>query len=830
MKKIVLLGIIGILIGSTLGAASTTTNQPTTMTLSEHLTTPAISIQPTDNEGYLLLELSDTSTYQTTAGEPQLPKIVRTVELPFAATDITVTLTPHDITTQHIEQEITPAAPLLPLTPEYQSAAAQATMKDSQTYSMTTPYPASWYTTKIGVGLNEHNEHVTFLTINYYPIRYTPATGTLLIAATADATVTYTPPTHTPFPAKTSYDFVIIAPQAFEKALQPFIDHKNTHGVTTILKTTEDIYGSFSGRDKPEQIKYFIKQAIETWNTHYILLVGGIKNIVISKPRDDQNQGSRDWYLPVRYTNLWDNPKFPLTAEAAIFDPGILCDLYYADIYAPNGSFSSWDPNGDGVFAAWNRPGIANDTGIDLYPDICLSRLPCTSVAEVKTVVKKIITYETTTYGKDWFNKMTVISGDGFLDQEDLNIQWDTSAVPNGAYTIYAQSSNPSAVYGPIETINVTVDKTKETNLTFHHDDNLRIHAYPGPPIAEIVTVSEGNILGNTDYTFTPGENLAYCNEFYHWANMSYVGGVLTIRGKSYDPEPYGNLSSIHVWINNSAQNKVFQAWRNNTVMYYEGEYTTGERVLLGRGGALYYMPSNFTRDIVWASNGRFTGQKDVLAAWNEGAGFMFLSGHGSPNVWADHYPGVPGNRQGGSITGLQVTTLRPWAPYVTPPVLPIDGLRNKEKLPIAVIGGCHNSQFNVSMVYGVLDSFNYMFPRFPKLHMWCSGYPVPEAFSWRLIRNPHGGAIATVGNTGLGYGMPGIALTTGGGDSWLTIEIFKQYGAEGHHILGQAYEQCLTSYISTFDMTDLGSGHTKSVQEWILFGDPTLQIGGYPS
>ena len=30
--------------------------------------------------------------------------------------------------------------------------------------------------------------------------------------------------------------------------------------------------------------------------------------------------------------------------------------------------------------------------------------------------------------------------------------------------------------------------------------------------MAEIVTVSEGNILGNTDFTYTPGENEAYCN------------------------------------------------------------------------------------------------------------------------------------------------------------------------------------------------------------------------------------------------------------------------------------------------------------------------------
>jgi len=829
MKKIAILFIVGMLIGSAIGAIGTQINKKSTQSLSERINTPSIQTRSVNNEGYLLIELSGMSTFQTTAGQPQLPTIVRTIELPFGSTDIRVSLTPLEITTQHIDQEIKPATQMVPLTVEYQNAAAYTTVKDEQVYAMKTPYPETWFTTSTGVGLNKYNKHVTFVTIHYYPIRYTPATGTLLIANNADISVTYTAPTHTPFPVNSEYNLVIIAPKSFEKALQPLIDHKNSYGVATILKTTEDIYNEFAGVDKPEQIKYFIQYAIETWGNEYVLLVGGLKNMVFAKPRDDTNQGSKGWHLPVRYTNLYDNPKFPLDAENTLFDPGVISDLYYADIYEAGGNFSSWDPNGDGVFAAWGKPGVENDTGIDLYPDVALGRLACVSVSEVRTVVKKIITYETTTYGSEWFKKMTVISGDGFLDQEDLNFQWDTTGFPTGAYTIYAQSSNPSAEYGPIETINVTVDKTKETNLTFNHNDNLRINHYPGLPIAEIVTVSEGNILGNTDFTYTPAENEAYCNEFYSWANMSYVSEILTIRGKSYDPKPYGNLSSIHVWIKNNTDAIVFEDWRNNTEMYYEGEYTTGEQALLGRGGALYYMPEEFERDILWASNGKFTGQDDVINAWTEGAGFMFISGHGSPNVWADHNPGVPGNRQYGSVDGLAVTTICPYPPFFTLPLYPMDTIRNEEKLPITVIGGCHNSQFNVSMIYGLLDGMIYLFPNFPKLHMWCYGTLVPEAFSWRLVRNPHGGAIATMGNTGLGYGMPGVDLTTGGGDGWITIEFFKQYGAEGLDILGQAYQQTLTSYTNTFDMTDLAAGHPKSVQQWVLLGDPSLKIGGYP-
>jgi hypothetical protein len=45
--------------------------------------------------------------------------------------------------------------------------------------------------------------------------------------------------------------------------------------------------------------------------------------------------------------------------------------------------------------------------------------------------------------------------------------------------------------------------------------------------------------------------------------------------------------------------------------------------------------------------------------------------------------------------------------------------------------------------------------------------------------------------------------------------------------VLGSAYQQTLTTYLKTFDMTDLAAGHPKTVQQWILFGDPTLHIGG---
>jgi len=828
MKKIISILAIVVLIISGIGAVATNNRDTGNVikALSDEITISPLKIKET-NTNYIEVTLDDVSTFLMEPGKPMLPKIVKTFELPFGVKNIKVEVTPGEITEKYVSKEISPSPRMLPLNAATTSSVKQE--KNTKIYASNDPYPSSWYKYSIRCGLNKENKRVTHLIIHIYPVRYIPAQGKILGIEISDIKITYEENNKKPKAVTNDYDLVIIAPNIFKRHLQRLVDHKNDIGVKTFLETTEEIYKNYNGVDKPEQIKYFIKDMIETHNIKYVLLVGGLKSQFYARPKDNCNQGSKDWYLPVRYTNLYDNPKFPLEAET-LHDPGVLSDLYYADIYDGEGEFSSWDPNGDGVFAAWGKPDVEDDVNIDLLPDVAVGRLACRSTGEVKTVVDKIINYETNSDNSDWFNKMIVVSGDGFLDQQDLNIQWDTNGLPNDYYVIYAQSINDEGEKGPVDTTQIKIDRTQETNITFNHDDHLNPalqNGYPASPIAEIVSISPGNILGYNDYTYTPSENEAYCNDFNPWANISYVNGILTIRGKSYDPKPYGNVTSIHVWIKDMDGNIIFSDWRNNTEMYYEGEWTTGEKTLYGRGGAMYYM-DGFEKEILWTSNGEFTGQNDVLEAINKGCGFFFMSGHGSPNVWADHYPGVPGNRGPGSVLGLRVTCLSPLPPFITgKPVFPIDSMSNDGKLPVAVIGGCHNSQFNVSMVLGVLDAMPYLFKNARHRYMWCHGIPVPECFSWRLVRNPDGGAIASMGNTGLGYGMPGKVLTIGGGDGWITIEFFKQYGAEDHEILGDAYAQTLASYIHTFDMTDFESGHPKTVEQWVLLGDPSLRIGG---
>lgn len=195
------------------------------------------------------------------------------------------------------------------------------------------------------------------------------------------------------------YDLVIITPLYFVNSLYKLAEHKRSCGIETKIIRLEDIYRGYyfpvQGRDRPEQIKFFIKGAMETWSIKYVLLVGGSRQ------------------LPVRYIN--NLVKYP---GRDLLEPPFISDLYYADIYDSEGSFSSWDTNGDGVFGEWKGK-TAEDKDIDLKPDIYLGRLPCKNKLEVKTMVNKIINYERNTYGKSWFKNMVVVGGDTYPKNDD---------------------------------------------------------------------------------------------------------------------------------------------------------------------------------------------------------------------------------------------------------------------------------------------------------------------------------------------------------------------------------------------------------------------------
>lgn len=194
------------------------------------------------------------------------------------------------------------------------------------------------------------------------------------------------------------YDLLIIAPSEFRWDLLPLVRHKNSIGIRTRLVDLYDVYDQmfWQGRDDAEKVKYFIKAAVENWGVHYVLLVGGRKN---------QGQVEK-WWVPVRYSYL-DRP------YQAYPESKFLSDLYFADIYDRNGSFSSWDDNGNGIFGEWPKDQGAVDYP-DLTPDVSVGRLPCLNAYELRIVVRKIIRYETRGCADSWFKTMVVVAGDTY--------------------------------------------------------------------------------------------------------------------------------------------------------------------------------------------------------------------------------------------------------------------------------------------------------------------------------------------------------------------------------------------------------------------------------
>ena len=832
MNKILPILVIGFLVLSGLGAVGVTNNLEVSnfnndnTTISLETATFAFSqmvVEEHSNE-YFEVNLKDTSTYLMKPGNPVLPKVVKTFELPFGALNTNVEVTMINLQEFEIEKEIRPSPPHLPLIATEEEIVINY-QKNEKVYSSEELYPSDWYDVKITCGLNNDKKRVTNVAVSLYPVRYSPKLEKVIVAEGVDIDISYEPPKINQFSVQEDYDMVIIAPKSFKLALNKLIRHKNNMGIKTELKTVNSILSEYDGVDDPEKIKYFIKDEIEQHGITYVLLVGGLKNQIDSNPREHRNYGSIGWHVPVRYHNFYDNPEHPLSF-ADIYDPGVISDLYYADIYKEGGEFEDWDSNDDGIIGAWNflpdLENVENDT-LDMYPDVILGRLACRNILEVRTVTNKIIDYEKNTYGSNWFKKMVVISGDGFMDQEDLDFQWNTTDLPEGAYTIFAESRVDSSTPGAREEIHVTIDRSVPTSITFNHDDYLRIEEYPALPIAEIVSVTDGDIIGYNDTFKNISEGLAYGNSQNGWANIEFKDGILHIRGKTYDPSPYGNITNIRVWIENEAEEVVFEDERLSCEMYYEGEWVTGDKLLKGGGGALYYLPEEFDKEIIWASNGKLNGPEDIMNSLNPGCGFAFMSGHGSPTVWTDHFPGIPGNRRYGSIPGFFSIAFKPdFLPVF--PTFPFTRLKNTNKLPIILVGGCHNSQFNVSAIPSMNDKHN-------EKNYWTHGTPAPECFSWMLVKTPKVGAIATIGNTGLGYGVPSKDCTIEGLDGGICIEFFKQYGMEydatGSAILGDVYTSTLQSYHNTFDMDFLD--HAKSLTQWVLLGDPSLMIGGYP-
>jgi hypothetical protein len=600
-------------------------------------------------ENSVKVESKNFFSYLIKSGEPMLPVINRQYEFPLRTKINNVDVDFINIKEKEINLEIniapTPVLTLLNQEKTIEKICETNPESVKNNLNISTNFSYNLHT-----GFNG-KERILILNLRCFPVKYNTTEDKFYSPDSIDINIKYELPRNQLSYPKI-YDMVIIAPKNFIRELKPLMEHKNEIGINTTYKTVEEIYKEYSGRDKPEKIKYYLKDCIENYGIKYVILVGGLKSQIWAKPRDDDNQGSRFWHLPVRYTNLKET--------SAVYDPGYISDLYFADVYKVENQevvFDDWDSNKNNIFAEWEG---TNVDIIDFYPDIYVGRLACRNAIEVKTVVNKIIKYEQSTPDSSWFNRMVVVGGDSHYD--------------------------PSTDY------------------------------------------LEGELVCE--------KSISYMIDF----------------------------QSTKLYSSNRVNNN-----------------------------GLTPTPFNISKEI------------------SKGAGFLIFDGHGNPGSWDTHWYGeYTWEKTPGGIS-----------------IYKFPFLSNKQKLPITIIGGCHNSQINVSLLPTLLK----------KPYMWTYGMPVPECFSWWLVRKIGGGSIATLGSTGLGYGYVGNHndLDGDGVDEpdaveglggYITTTFFKSY-SEGANILGQTWGNTINNYLNIFQPMD-DKIQMKCIQEWILLGDPSLKIGGY--
>jgi hypothetical protein len=387
MRKILSLVIVVILTISGLGAVVSSENENEL-----HKQKVVIFSQPITHEQgeFITIDLSEASANSIEVGKPALPVVTKVFTFPFGTRIKNVDVTFFGTIEQIISKPILPAPEPQIVSTIYTSKPAEE-LNALKTYSDLDVYPESRYSYRTGAGLN-NGEHVIYLTIYLHPVQYVPASNMIHYSANADLDITYILPEN-PITFGDEYDLLIITPSQFESDLQRLVDHKNGRDIQTKLVTLDEIPDR--GVDEQESIKYYIKDAIETFGITYLLLVGaGVEGEELFPVR-------QAWIGSGQYEDYFPS------------------DLYYADIYDSEMQFSDWDADDDGKYAEYYNSNNSDMDAVDVYPDVYLGKLPCNNANELKAVIDKIIYYDE---HNKMTNKIVQVGGDTFPgDHEGIN-------------------------------------------------------------------------------------------------------------------------------------------------------------------------------------------------------------------------------------------------------------------------------------------------------------------------------------------------------------------------------------------------------------------------
>ncbi|RKZ26914.1 hypothetical protein DRQ20_01840 [bacterium] len=224
------------------------------------------------------------------------------------------------------------------------------TPPDEKYYSLRV-YPGKWVEFK-GYGWMRGERVKKFI---LHPVIYLPCEKKLIVIREYE--IEGGEPVKFLLPGEGAFDCVIITDSLLVPYFTSLVEWHKRKGILTEVRTLQWIEGRYTGRDRQEKIRNYLKTLPDSGVVYAIL--GGDVSII-----------------PEREA-------FAMPSDAGYYpdEDSIPCDLYYADLDG------TWDEDGDNVF------GEIEDS-CDLVPDVVVGRAPVTFPQDVEIFINKVITYE----------------------------------------------------------------------------------------------------------------------------------------------------------------------------------------------------------------------------------------------------------------------------------------------------------------------------------------------------------------------------------------------------------------------------------------------------
>jgi len=398
MKKITPCFIIGILVLSGLGAVAIQEDDDKNILVkSDEMSIAAPTIREENN--YVVLDVQD-ATQLIVAGKPMVPSFTKTFMFPVGTVidDVRIDI---DYQTIELDSKIQPSPVPVPFSSDVFIPEDTYVDLDVSVYESSDLYPAEAYTINYGVGINDQ-KHVTYVNVRCYA-QYSPANDYIKMPSSINYDVEYTESVSSPFSQSAQDKFLIVTHETFKDEMLRLKEHKeNVVGISTSVVTIDSILEQYTtGVADWENLKLYLADQVQFQGVGYVLFAGGV-------------MGQTDQYWVPAFMSL--NKDNAEDGQGVEYDPYYASDLYFADLFSydnlGNPIFSTWDTNGNGIYAEGPRMAPTNYDKPDYIPDVYFGRLPLRYSWEAEIAVDKIIEFETTPLDTYWLKRAIAIGGD----------------------------------------------------------------------------------------------------------------------------------------------------------------------------------------------------------------------------------------------------------------------------------------------------------------------------------------------------------------------------------------------------------------------------------